>query len=260
MRILFYDWALHTIGGGQKFNCKIAEYLSKNHEVEILTLFPVKKEELEKFYSVDLSQIKIISLFQKIQKNPTLLKIKVSSIISNLSSKYDLFFNVDAQETINPKAKYNLMYAHFFEPKWYRPSKNLIDWFKLVGIYLMKTFRKNYAKEYKIYCNSEYTKFWLMNNYAQEDHIMLPLDEVQETLLTDENNKAAISFSRLLWVNDIGDKLPEEHKVVWEDALMSMYPARMDRKITYSHGLTQEVYFALKKSFKEIIKQVLEIE
>lgn len=174
MKILFYDWALHNIGGGQKFNCKIIEHLSKNHAVDVLTLFPADKKRLEEYYSVDLSKVRLINLYDSSKINQTLLKIMISKKISKLSSKYDVFFNADAQELIKPRAKHNLMYCHFFEQKWYRPAKDFADFFKLLGIYLIKTFRRNYANEYNVYCNSNYTKKWLKNLWKVDAKVIYP--------------------------------------------------------------------------------------
>ena len=174
MKILVYDWALHTVGGGQKFNCKIAEHLSKKHEVDILTLFPVNKKNLEELYSVNLSKVHIFSLYENSQVPSTLLKLLVSNKVSELSAKYDVFFNADAQETVKPRAKCNIMYCHFFEPRWYRPAYSLTDFFRLFGIYMLKFFRGNYAKKYKIYCNSEYTKNWLKRLWHVESKVIYP--------------------------------------------------------------------------------------
>ncbi|MFQ5532176.1 MAG: glycosyltransferase, partial [Candidatus Nanoarchaeia archaeon] len=192
MKILFYDWALHSIGGGQKFNCKIAEYLAKQgHEIDILTLFPVNKKKLEDYYSVDISKINIIPLYEKNNIPPTILKLLVSTKISKLSEKYGVFFNADAQEIINPKAKYNIMYCHFFEPKWYRPSRGFIDWLKLSLIYLLKTLKGNYSKKYYVYCNSEYTKNWLHKlwkiNLDNINVIYPPVDIPSKTIFKKEN-------------------------------------------------------------------------
>ncbi|MBU2562084.1 MAG: glycosyltransferase family 4 protein [Nanoarchaeota archaeon] len=174
MKILFYDWALHTIGGGQKFNCKIVEYLSKEHEVDLLTLFPVKKENLAKYYSVNLSRVKILNLSKKNEIHTSLLKLFYSRKISKLSSQYDLFLNADAQEIIKPLAKHNILYCHFFEPKWYRPPKNFFDFLKLIGIYFLKSVKRNYSKSYQVYCNSEYTRKWLKKIWGVKAKVIYP--------------------------------------------------------------------------------------
>ena len=76
MRICVYDWALHTIGGGQKFDCKIAEHLSRKHDVDILSLFPINRKMLEEEYSVDFSGIRNFRhLYKESRVNPTFLHL-----------------------------------------------------------------------------------------------------------------------------------------------------------------------------------------
>lgn len=175
MKMLIYDWSLFNFGGGQKFNCKIIEYLSKTYDVDILTLFPINIKEIEKAYNVDFSRVKkIIILYKKSKINPSFLHLITSNRVSKISKDYDFFFNAEAQETVRPKAKYNLMYCHFFEQKWYRPSKNFIDFFKLIFVYIFKSLIKNYAKKYNVYCNSNYTKYWLTKEWKVDAKILYP--------------------------------------------------------------------------------------
>jgi glycosyltransferase involved in cell wall biosynthesis len=189
MKILFYEWSWHSIGGGQKFTSKIAEHLSKKNEVTVVTLFPINKSEMSKYYSVDLSKIKVICLFKKKLKIPTpLIRILVSKKVSTLSKDYDIFFNADAQETIKPRARYNILYSNFFDPKWYRPAKNILDFFGLLGISLLKTFLKNYAKRYVIYCNSKYNQKWLKKLWNVDSKVINPPIEIPLRLFFKKEN------------------------------------------------------------------------
>lgn len=196
MKILFYDWSLHIIGGGQKVNCKIIEHLSKKHKVDVLTLYPIEKKILEKYYSVDLSKVLITNLFNKTKIHTSLLKLFASNKVSNISKNYDLFFNGDAQEAINPKAEYNIMYCHFFEFKWYRPSRGLFDFFKLILLYIFRTLKGNYSKKYKVYCNSLFTKKWLKKLWKLDAEIIYPFIEIPNNLSGKKQN-LIISTGRL---------------------------------------------------------------
>jgi hypothetical protein len=74
MNICVYEWALHRIGGGQKVFVKIAEALSKKHDVTILTLFKVDIKDLERGYNSNLKNVKIRYLFEsKNYSNESLL-------------------------------------------------------------------------------------------------------------------------------------------------------------------------------------------
>jgi glycosyltransferase involved in cell wall biosynthesis len=176
MKVLFYDWCLHNIGGGQKFDCKIAEHLSKKNEVDILTLFPVDRKKLEKAYSVDLSKVKRFRyLYKNSKANASFLHLISFKKVSRISEDYDLFLNADAHETVKPLAKYNIMYCHFFEPKWYKKSDNFQDLFKVLFVYMFKSFFGNYSKCYDaIYCNSLYTKKWLKRLWKVEADVIYP--------------------------------------------------------------------------------------
>ena len=176
MRICVYDWALHSIGGGQKFDCKIAEHLSKTNDVDILSLFPVSKKQLEEAYAVDFSRIKNFRyLYKKSSLNPTLLHLFSFRKISGIAMEYDLFFNADAHETVKPNARYNVMYCHFFGLKWPKPAESFFDFVKLCARWLLKTIARNYARQYdKVYCNSNYTKAWLGKKWGVNSSVISP--------------------------------------------------------------------------------------
>jgi len=190
MKILVYDWCLHVIGGGQKVNCRIAEHLSKKHDVDILTLFPIKKQELEKIYSVDFSKIgKIIFLYPERRANDSLLFTLCFRKVSKIARVYDLFINADAHETVNPQAKYNIMYCHFFKPLKYRPSQGLLDFLKMKALYIFRKILKNYSKQYdSIYCNSEFTKNWLKKLWKVDAKVIYPFVEIPKKIARRKEN------------------------------------------------------------------------
>ena len=196
MKILFYDWSLHIVGGGQKVNCRIIEHLSKQHDVDVLTLYPVKKEYLEKYYSVDLSKVNFLHLANHSKMHASLLKLLLTSKVSKLSSKYDVFFNADAQEAVKPHAKNNIMYCHFFELLWYRTPKNILDFFKLSFLFILRFFKGNYSKYYKIYCNSLYTKKWLKKLWGVDAKVIYPFVEIPKRITNNREN-LIISTGRL---------------------------------------------------------------
>lgn len=197
MKICIYDWALHSIGGGQKFNCKIAEYLSKKHDVDILTLFPADKKRIEKFYSVDFSKVKEMRyLCKKKILDPSLLMLLSFRRVSRIAKEYDLFFNADAIESVKPNAKYNIMYCHFFGLKWPKPAKNFIEFMKLTATLLIKTIFRNYAGQYDaVYCNSLYTKGWLKKIWKVDARVIYPPIDIPKKKGRKEN--IMLSLGRL---------------------------------------------------------------
>ncbi|MBI4448084.1 glycosyltransferase family 4 protein [Candidatus Woesearchaeota archaeon] len=197
MRVCVYDWALHSFGGGQKFDCKIAEHLSKKHDVDLLTLFPVEKKVLEKAYNINLSKVNIKWVYKK-KCCPAYLKMLSVCQVSKLSANYDVFINADAQELVKPRAKHNIMYCHFFEPKWYRQQKGFFDFVQLVGVYLIKTVFKNYANEYDVYCNSNYTKHWLKTLWGVEaKKVIYPPIDIPTKVNYENKKNIILSVGRL---------------------------------------------------------------
>jgi glycosyltransferase involved in cell wall biosynthesis len=188
MKILFYSWPLYEIGGGQKMMCKAIDHLSKRHEIDVLTLFPVKREKLENYYSVDLSRVKFRHLFESSKIHPTLLKIMISNKVSKMSRNYDLFFNADAQETVKPLAKYNLLYCQFPDPLWYRPFKGFSDMLKMSLLVLLRKFFGNHSKDYSVYCNSNYGKKWLKKLWDVEAKVINPPIEIPSKTYSKKNN------------------------------------------------------------------------
>lgn len=196
MKICVYDWALHSFGGGQKFDCKIAEHLSKKHDVDLLTLFSIDKGVLEKAYNLDLSKVRLKWLYAKRGKS-SYYKLLSICRVSKLSANYDVFINADAQELVKPRAKHNIMYCHFFEPKWYRKPKGFFDLVQLVGVYLIKSVLKNYAGLYDIYCNSNYTKYWLKKLWnADAKKVIYPPIDISKSFVYSKKN-VILSVGRL---------------------------------------------------------------
>ncbi|MFH0831797.1 MAG: glycosyltransferase [archaeon] len=178
MKICLYDWCLHAIGGGQKFNCKIAEHLSKSNDVDILSMFPADKKKLEEMYSVDFSNITFRHLYEKAFLNPALLVLLSSRRVESIAREYDLFFNADAISSVKPAAKFNIMYCHFFGLKWPKQAKSFQEFLKSCAGWILKSLFRNYARSYDaIYCNSNYTKIWLKKKWnADADVIYPPID------------------------------------------------------------------------------------
>jgi|GEM_PF-2443216 glycosyltransferase involved in cell wall biosynthesis len=192
MRILIYDWCLHVIGGGQKVNCRIAEHLSKKYKTDILTMFPTKKQDLERYYSVDLSRVgKIMHLYEKSNINSYLLFLISFRKVSKIAREYDILINADAHETVKPSAKYNIMYCHFFRPQVYkyRYPKGFFDRFALLGVYFFRKMLRNYVREYdSVYCNSKYTKEWLKKLWGIDAKIIYPFVQIPEKVPPKKEN------------------------------------------------------------------------
>lgn len=190
MRICVYDWCLHSIGGGQKFDCKIAEHLSKKYDVDILSLFPINKKRLEEEYAVNFSRIKNFRyLYKKKILDHSLLVLLSFRKVSKIAKEYDLFFNADAHETVKPNAGYNIMYCHFFGLKWPKSAESFLGFLKMSARYFLKTIFRNYARQYdKVYCNSLYTKRWLKKIWEVDAGIIYPPIDIPKKIPAGKKN------------------------------------------------------------------------
>lgn len=185
MKACVYDWALHTIGGGQKTSCKIAEQLSKNEdlEVDLLTLFAVNKKQLEKFYDADLSKVKLRYLYPFVNRSiGSRLHLLSPRRISKISKEYDIFFNSQGHEKVKPLAKHNILFCHFPELDWYRKPRNFFDGIQLVIAFIIKKYQKNHSSEYAmVYSNSEYSVKWVNKLWKVDaKRLYLPINTKRE--------------------------------------------------------------------------------
>ncbi len=108
-----------------------------------------------------------------------------------------------------------------------------------------------------VYFFFKYTKYWLFMHYAKkEEGIFLPLEEVEETLgIVDEPQN--IVFNKLLQLYKLREVLPDEHKIVWDDAFMSLSKSKKYRYSSKNPGMSSDAYTKVKKGFKSLIEFIL---
>jgi glycosyltransferase involved in cell wall biosynthesis len=105
MKVGIYNRWLHTIGGGEKHMGVMAEILSKEHSVDLLTYQPVDKEKLQSRLNVDLNNVKIKYL-PEVSNGYTLI----------FTEQYDLFINASYMSSLPSKAKRSLLLVFFPTP------------------------------------------------------------------------------------------------------------------------------------------------
>lgn len=151
MRIALYDPYLDTLGGGERYICTLAEYLSQNHEVDIFWDDKTIKEKLQKTLNLDLNRVNIsTNIF-----NHKFSAIKRALILS----KYDRLFYLSDGSFHIVTAKKN--YLHFQFPISWDNTHNLKNKIKI------KLFSK-------IICNSFYTKKFIDHNYGVNSVVIYP--------------------------------------------------------------------------------------
>ena len=101
MKVGIHAAGLVAYGGGEKYVCKIAEILSKQHEVDLLT-FAISEREvapvlstLENRLNVDLKNVhlRVLSTLSIMKRIPYTNTLMQSLVLSKCSREYDLFVN-----------------------------------------------------------------------------------------------------------------------------------------------------------------------
>jgi len=102
MKIGMYNRWLATLGGGEKHSLAIAEYLSRNHEVKVISHRIVSKEEAARRLNIDLSRV----TFDFIPEQNDVE-------LSQLTREFDLFMNVSFMDFIQSKAPKSIALIYF---------------------------------------------------------------------------------------------------------------------------------------------------
>jgi len=164
-----YDHTLHLIGGAQKYGCTIAHALQDDFDVTLLTNKPVRHEDLQDWYQLDLSRCRISTIaipFYEAQNREHLDPAAISSrrmanpfhLVSLESGNYDFFVNNSMVEMVYPLADPSLFICHF-------PERRPVSYF--------------YVDRYRhLVYNSRYTARWIEKKWdlRPDIHLYPPVD------------------------------------------------------------------------------------
>lgn len=200
MKIGIYNANLHTMGGGEKHIGVVAEFLSKNHEVEFVCSIDVDKDVLAKKLNLDLSKVGIRAL--NLPHDDTKY--------SEISKEYDFFINCTYFSTLKSQCKKSAMLVWFPKiwprtyPTWlkygiYNLLENTI--FKFTNdskIHLLNKFyqsqvnfvkSREYIKTYDLFiANSRYTQKWIKKELGVDSPILYPPIDVDEFKAGEKKN------------------------------------------------------------------------
>lgn len=114
MRVGIYNRWLATLGGGEKHSLAIAEYLSRNHTVQVITHKPVTREEAAARLNVDLTRVE----FVYVPDRPAVQ-------ITPLTAEYDFFICASFLDIFPTCAPRSAMLVFFPTPLSVEPRLRL---------------------------------------------------------------------------------------------------------------------------------------
>lgn len=107
IKIGIFDRYLSTLGGGERYSCKMAEVLSKNkdYKVDLITDLYSDLSEVSERLNLDLSET-ALKIFPFISDDYS----------QSITGIYDIFINATYLSAFAPKAKYNIYVCYFPTP------------------------------------------------------------------------------------------------------------------------------------------------
>ena len=103
-----------------------------------------------------------------------------------------------------------------------------------------------------------YTRYYLLTYYAKKDSVHISLEELKDVLVLVPSTHQD-KFEKMLKFFQLTQIIPEEHRMIWNDALESLYLSNSEGVWNWNKDMpfSQKTYFELKRSFKKIIKFIL---
>lgn len=107
IKIGIFDRYLSTLGGGERYSCKMAEVLSKNnnYKVDLITDLYSDLSEVSERLNLDLSETEL-----------RILPFISDDYAQNITGGYDIFINATYLSAFAPRAKYNIYVCYFPTP------------------------------------------------------------------------------------------------------------------------------------------------
>jgi len=168
---------LLVYGGGEKYVCKIAEILSRQHDVDLIT-FEIPEREvagvvktLENRLNVNLSDVnlKILAIPGIAKKNSFVKRLTQSVVLSKCSKQYDLFINQSREPLFLQPAHANKNIVIIQIPPTNVKTPFL---FRCAGLKLF--FDSNLSTYDRIVVYSNFVKKTVEQKYARKAEVLYP--------------------------------------------------------------------------------------
>jgi len=173
MKIAIYHPNMHFMGGGETVSLTIAQALSKNNDV---TIFVSKKpdiKKLEKFFNLNLKNIKFEVFGQKITKLPSFSSFKPSMYVESAlkefdNEKYELVIDTCSNGLFNKKiSPKTICYIHF--PNFTKQKKGALS------VLNSKIIKQEDMFNYdEIICNSNFTEDTVKKLTIRKTNVIYP--------------------------------------------------------------------------------------
>lgn len=224
MKIGIYSPYLDSLSGGERYMLTMAEYLSKNHSVDIFWDDKTLKKKILERLSLDISKTQFIDNIFSSKKN---LLEKLF-----LSSQYDLIIFLSDGSVPLSLAKKNIL--HFQQPFAGINGKNLMNKIKL-------------SRFQTIICNSKFTKQHIDKQYEVISQVIYPPVDIEKFTFGQKKN-LIISVGR--FTNHFFNKKQKEMIQFFQKAL----PQLKEWKLILAGGfLDQDQDY-----FKEVKNSIIE--
>src|SRR5665647_1925615 len=176
MRVGIFAPGLLMYGGGEKYVCKIAEILSREHQVDLITATISEREvegvlkTLEERLNVNLGDVdlKALAIPSIVKKHFKINLLTNNVALSKCSKKYDLFINQSAEGRGVPPAyaKKNILIVQVSPPR--------VETSFLFGTALKFFFDANLSTYDKIVVYSSFVKKRVEQKYARKVEVLYP--------------------------------------------------------------------------------------
>ena len=151
LRIGIFDPYLDSLGGGERYTLTVAEYLSKNNQIEIFWDGEDLRGEAEKRLPLDLERVRFVSNIFTQERNLLERLLK--------TNRYDLIFYLSDGSIPSSLAKKNIL--HFQTPFIHVRGKTILNKLKL-------------SRFKWIICNSYFTKKFIDKTYGVKSIVIYP--------------------------------------------------------------------------------------
>lgn len=247
-KIGIYNPYLETKGGGEKVCLAIAEVLSQTPDtsVELITHGDVDLKELERYFSVDLSKVKLTKLdfttiYARITSRIPFLPGSIRTILHDIKVKhdlkalnYDVFINNCYQSNLPGAGKQNVYMCMFPQRLSHYGSLGLARRLYRPIIMALNRLVLYPTKRHAVYtydlvtANSKYTKHYIKEYWGLDSIVLYPIcDDMYDKKLNNkrkvilnvgrffENIKGSHHKRQDVLVKTFVD-MPELHKGGWE--------------------------------------------